>query len=77
MPKWGHSLHQTISPLTLASVVLKAEREFNRKAGFTIEDDRLPSFSTKNLFLPITRSLLSATRKSIRLLTTKGFEREG
>ena len=24
--------------------VLKAEREFNRKAGFTNEDDRLPKF---------------------------------
>ena len=24
--------------------VLKAEREFNRKAGFTKEDDRLPKF---------------------------------
>ena len=31
-------------PFDLGIRVLKAEREFNRKAGFTIEDDRLPRF---------------------------------
>jgi aldehyde:ferredoxin oxidoreductase len=31
-------------PRTMGLRVLKAEKEFNRKAGFTNEDDRLPSF---------------------------------
>jgi aldehyde:ferredoxin oxidoreductase len=31
-------------PHALGARVLKAEREFNRKAGFTAEDDRLPRF---------------------------------
>jgi aldehyde:ferredoxin oxidoreductase len=31
-------------PRAMGTRVLKAEKEFNRKAGFTNEDDRLPSF---------------------------------
>ena len=30
--------------IDLGMRVLKAEREFNRKAGFTPQDDRLPKF---------------------------------
>jgi aldehyde:ferredoxin oxidoreductase len=31
-------------PRAMGLQVLKAEKQFNRKAGFTVEDDRLPSF---------------------------------
>ena len=39
-------------PRAMGIRVLKAEREFNRKAGFTNEDDRLPSFFYKEPLPP-------------------------
>jgi aldehyde:ferredoxin oxidoreductase len=42
--KSGAQLEADEFPHALGRRVLKAEREFNRKAGFTEEDDRLPSF---------------------------------
>ncbi len=36
----------------LGKSVLKTEREFNRKAGFTSADDRLPKFFTTELLKP-------------------------
>jgi aldehyde:ferredoxin oxidoreductase len=40
----GTELGPTDFPRAMGIRVLKAEREFNRKAGFTNEDDRLPRF---------------------------------
>lgn len=42
--KLGTQLGPDEFPFGLGTRVLKAEREFNRKAGFTSEDDRLPKF---------------------------------
>ena len=42
--KMGTQLGPEDFPIALGTRVLKAEREFNRKAGFTKEDDRLPRF---------------------------------
>jgi aldehyde:ferredoxin oxidoreductase len=42
--KMGIQLGPDEFPIALGTRVLKAEREFNRKAGFTNEDDRLPRF---------------------------------
>jgi aldehyde:ferredoxin oxidoreductase len=42
--KLGAELGPDEFPHALGERVLKAEREFNRKAGFTKEDDRLPKF---------------------------------
>jgi aldehyde:ferredoxin oxidoreductase len=42
--KLGTQLGPDDFPQTLGIRVLKAEREFNRKAGFTKQDDRLPRF---------------------------------
>lgn len=42
--KLGKPLGPDEFPFGLGTRVLKAEREFNRKAGFTREDDRLPKF---------------------------------
>jgi aldehyde:ferredoxin oxidoreductase len=42
--KSGVQLEPGEFPHTLGTRVLKAEKEFNRKAGFTREDDRLPRF---------------------------------
>ena len=42
--KSGTPLGPDDFPVALGVRVLKAEREFNRKAGFTNEDDRLPRF---------------------------------
>lgn len=42
--KMGTQLGPDEFPIDLGVRVLKAEREFNRKAGFTKEDDRLPRF---------------------------------
>lgn len=38
--------------LALGRQILKDEREFNRKAGFTKESDRLPEFFTEEVFAP-------------------------
>jgi aldehyde:ferredoxin oxidoreductase len=42
--KLGTQLGPDEFPFGLGTRVLKAEREFNKKAGFTSEDDRLPKF---------------------------------
>jgi aldehyde:ferredoxin oxidoreductase len=42
--KLGTQLEPDDFPIALGIRVLKAEKEFNRKAGFTNEDDRLPRF---------------------------------
>jgi aldehyde:ferredoxin oxidoreductase len=42
--KMGTQLGPGYFPIDLGTRVLKAEKEFNRKAGFTKEDDRLPRF---------------------------------
>jgi aldehyde:ferredoxin oxidoreductase len=42
--KAGAQLGEGYFPHVLGARVLKAEREFNRKAGFTSKDDRLPQF---------------------------------
>jgi aldehyde:ferredoxin oxidoreductase len=42
--KSGMPLGPDEFPYTLGTRVLKAEREFNRRAGFTSKDDRLPRF---------------------------------
>ncbi len=42
--KFGTKLGKDDFPHTMGINVLKAEREFNRKAGFTYKDDRLPRF---------------------------------
>ena len=38
--------------------VLKAEREFNRKAGFTNEDDRLPKMFYEEIFAPTNKVVI-------------------
>ena len=40
------------SRISKGTRVLKAEREFNRKAGFTNQDDRLPSFFSEEPLPP-------------------------
>jgi aldehyde:ferredoxin oxidoreductase len=42
--KSGTQLGEDDFPIGMGVRVLKAEREFNRKAGFTSKDDRLPRF---------------------------------
>jgi aldehyde:ferredoxin oxidoreductase len=42
--KMGTQLGPDEFPFALGTRVLKAEREFNRNAGFSNEDDRLPRF---------------------------------
>jgi aldehyde:ferredoxin oxidoreductase len=42
--KLGTQLGPDEFPFSVGTRVLKAEREFNRKTGFTSEDDRLPKF---------------------------------
>ena len=42
--KLGTQLGPEDFPSAMGVRVLKAEREFNRKAGFTNQDDRLPKF---------------------------------
>ena len=42
--KLGTQLGPEDFPGAMGVRVLKAEREFNRKAGFTNQDDRLPKF---------------------------------
>jgi aldehyde:ferredoxin oxidoreductase len=42
--KLGRQLEPDEFPFGLGTRVLKAEKEFNRNAGFTQEDDRLPKF---------------------------------
>jgi aldehyde:ferredoxin oxidoreductase len=42
--KFGKEMDDDYFPISLGTKVLKAERDFNRKAGFTKEDDRLPRF---------------------------------
>jgi aldehyde:ferredoxin oxidoreductase len=42
--KLGTQLGPDDFPGAMGISVLKAEKEFNRKAGFTKEDDRLPRF---------------------------------
>jgi aldehyde:ferredoxin oxidoreductase len=39
-------------PIGLGKRILQAEREFNQKAGFTQEDDRLPEMFTKEPLPP-------------------------
>jgi aldehyde:ferredoxin oxidoreductase len=50
--KLGTQLGPDDFPFGLGIRVLKAEREFNRKAGFTSEDDRLPWFFYKEPLPP-------------------------
>jgi aldehyde:ferredoxin oxidoreductase len=50
--KSGASLGSDEFPYALGTRVLKAEREFNRKAGFTKEDNRLPEFFYKEPLPP-------------------------
>jgi aldehyde:ferredoxin oxidoreductase len=50
--KLGTQLGPDDFPFGLGIRVLKAEREFNRKAGFTCEDDRLPWFFYKEPLPP-------------------------
>jgi len=50
--KSGAQLGPDDFPFALGTRVLKAEREFNRKAGFTDEDDRLPRFFYKEPLPP-------------------------
>jgi len=52
--------------------VLKAEREFNRRAGFTNEDDRLPRFYYEEPYPPTTQSLSSVTRSLTVPLISNG-----
>jgi aldehyde:ferredoxin oxidoreductase len=40
------------SRISIGTRVLKAEREFNRKAGFTNQDDRLPRFFSEEPLPP-------------------------
>ena len=42
--KTGEQLEQDYFPFGMGTRILKAEKEFNRKAGFTEADDRLPRF---------------------------------
>jgi aldehyde:ferredoxin oxidoreductase len=50
--KLGTELGPDDFPGAMGTRVLKAEREFNRKAGFTREDDRLPEFYYKEPLPP-------------------------
>jgi len=50
--KLGTELGPDEFPGAMGTRVLKAEREFNRKAGFTNEDDRLPEFYYKEPLPP-------------------------
>jgi aldehyde:ferredoxin oxidoreductase len=50
--KLGTQLGPDEFPIGLGVRVLKAEKEFNRKAGFTNEDDRLPGFYYKEPLPP-------------------------
>jgi aldehyde:ferredoxin oxidoreductase len=50
--KLGTELGPDDFPGTMGTRVLQAEREFNRKAGFTKEDDRLPQFYYKEPLPP-------------------------
>jgi aldehyde:ferredoxin oxidoreductase len=50
--KSGTQLGPGDFPFALGTRVLKAEREFNRKAGFTNEDDRLPRFFSEEPLPP-------------------------
>ena len=50
--KVGTQLAPKEFPFALGTRVLKAEREFNKKAGFTEEDDRLPRFFRKEPLPP-------------------------
>ena len=50
--KLGTQLEPKEFPFVIGTRVLKAEREFNRKAGFTAEDDRLPGFFLKEPLPP-------------------------
>jgi len=50
--KLGTELGPDDFPGAMGTRVLKAEREFNRKAGFTNEDDRLPQFYYKEPLPP-------------------------
>jgi aldehyde:ferredoxin oxidoreductase len=42
--KFGAPFEPDDFPYAMGARVLKAEHEFNRKAGFTNQDDRLPRF---------------------------------
>jgi aldehyde:ferredoxin oxidoreductase len=50
--KLGAQLGPDDFPMGLGMRVLKTEKEFNRKAGFTSEDDRLPRFFYKEPLPP-------------------------
>jgi aldehyde:ferredoxin oxidoreductase len=50
--KLGTQLGPDDFPIGLGVRVLKTEKEFNRKAGFTNEDDRLPRFYYKEPLPP-------------------------
>jgi len=50
--KMGTELKPEEFPFALGVRVLKAEKEFNRKAGFTEDDDRLPAFFRKEPLPP-------------------------
>ncbi len=50
--KLGTELGPDDFPGAIGTRILKAEREFNKKAGFTNEDDRLPSFYYKEPLPP-------------------------
>jgi aldehyde:ferredoxin oxidoreductase len=53
--KLGTQLGPDDFPQALGVRVLKAEKEFNRKAGFTNQDDRLPRFFYKEPLPPHNR----------------------
>ncbi len=38
--------------ISMGDKVVRGEREFNRRAGFTAADDRLPSFCVEEAVLP-------------------------
>ena len=42
--KTGVQLEENYFPFGMGTRILKAEKEFNRKAGLTKKDDRLPRF---------------------------------
>jgi aldehyde:ferredoxin oxidoreductase len=50
--KLGTELGPEDFPGAMGTRVLKAEREFNKKAGFTNKDDRLPEFYYKEPLPP-------------------------
>jgi aldehyde:ferredoxin oxidoreductase len=49
--KYGLSL-KTDDVVTLGQSILKTEREFNKHAGFTQADDRLPEFFKNEALAP-------------------------